>query len=334
VSEHVYQSDPDMAPDSDFEPGELAHLLTGNEGRLLDQRRTPVRVRALCPEQGLFEVEILAFEDRGASWWVPFEDAGLYQFARGSLTTSAQQLADLREAVRRLDRPLHLPAAAGARETSLETVSGERSAAAEWLTGRGFATFDATAAIASREGESLAASLLEEYLSAKGLLEIDEALARTFVSNPRSGELVKGHAIVLAELGLCAYSGKVARDPGLFEGAWSRERRAAHIFARLAFTQALWARASTRAAPLYRALASQVAPTASTGSSLISATFSEDVALEHFRGGDSVRFAAVLRQPLPLGRLFMSFLETREMSRRYREAEAVLLGGPAPGQQF
>ena len=40
-----FESDPDRAPDSDFEPGDASHLCVGNEGRLLDFRRTPVRVK-------------------------------------------------------------------------------------------------------------------------------------------------------------------------------------------------------------------------------------------------------------------------------------------------
>ena len=48
-----------------------------------------------------------------------------------------------------------------------------------------------------------------------------------------AGELVTGHRIVIAELGLVPYAGKVVRDPGLFEGRWSKPRRAAHVLARL-----------------------------------------------------------------------------------------------------
>jgi hypothetical protein len=61
-----YEDDPEMAPDSAFESGRLDHLMVGNEGRLLDARRTPVRVVGLRPEFAFFEVEVLAFEDRGA----------------------------------------------------------------------------------------------------------------------------------------------------------------------------------------------------------------------------------------------------------------------------
>ena len=64
----IFQFNPDMAPDSDFESGELQHLVVDNLGRLLDPRRTPVRLVALHADTGMFEVELLAFEDKGAHW--------------------------------------------------------------------------------------------------------------------------------------------------------------------------------------------------------------------------------------------------------------------------
>ena len=77
----MYQSDPAARPDTEFAPGELRWLMTGNTGRLLDDRRTPVRVTALDLAHGYFEAEILAFEDAGARWLVPLEDVTRYQFA-------------------------------------------------------------------------------------------------------------------------------------------------------------------------------------------------------------------------------------------------------------
>ncbi len=40
----IYLDNPDLAPDSDFEPGAHRHLVVSNKGRLLDSRRTPVSV--------------------------------------------------------------------------------------------------------------------------------------------------------------------------------------------------------------------------------------------------------------------------------------------------
>ena len=54
-----------------------------NEGRLLDFRRTPVRIERLSDETGLATIQILAFEDQGARWDVAYEDVGEYQFKKG-----------------------------------------------------------------------------------------------------------------------------------------------------------------------------------------------------------------------------------------------------------
>src|SRR5664279_2782326 len=61
----IYQSDPGRRPDSEFTRGEPRYLVVGNAARLLDARRTPVMITGLDLEEGLFEVEIKAFEDRG-----------------------------------------------------------------------------------------------------------------------------------------------------------------------------------------------------------------------------------------------------------------------------
>lgn len=61
-----FESDPQRAPDSDFESGVLEHWCAGNDGRLLDFRRTPVRIRAISCSTGLATVEIMAlYGDRG-----------------------------------------------------------------------------------------------------------------------------------------------------------------------------------------------------------------------------------------------------------------------------
>ncbi|HET6866787.1 MAG TPA: hypothetical protein VFH80_12790 [Solirubrobacteraceae bacterium] len=62
---------------------------------------------------------------------------------------------------------------------------------------------DLTRHISRREGDPRLYDLLDEVMTDRGLAELDHDFSATFVTNPASGELVKGHAIVLAELGLC-----------------------------------------------------------------------------------------------------------------------------------
>ena len=132
MSSNWYQFDPDRAPDTDFEPGEMHHLRVGNEGRLLDFRRTPVRVIRVCDETGLATVEILKFEDNGALWDVPYEEVGKYQFKKGCPRASAEALGRIAQEAARLDRQVDIRCESQ-RDQTLATISHERERAGAWL---------------------------------------------------------------------------------------------------------------------------------------------------------------------------------------------------------
>jgi hypothetical protein len=163
----------------------------------------------------------------------------------------------------------------------------------------------------------------------RGLDELESSFSTTFVNNPGSGEVVKGHAMVAAELGLCPYRGKVARDPKLFSGARSRWRRAEHLLWRLALTQELWRTLGGEGLACYRGTASETPLRLQLTGSFVSATMSKAVAQAHFDAGPATGFGVIWRQALPRDRLFMSFLETRAMNNLFHEAEVVLLGDSA-----
>lgn len=188
----------------------------------------------------------------------------------------------------------------------------------------GLRAVDIERSIAGREGDRRLYELAEQLLEDNGLGAIEHDVLRPFVSNPRAGEMVKGHAIVLAELGLCPYRGRVVRDPDLFVGDRSKEIRAEHVLWRMALTQELWS--SIGSVPVYRAAASDEALRPANAESFVSATFSREVAASHFEGGPTTKAATLMRQDLPLDRLFATFLETRAMNERFREAEALLIG--------
>ena len=323
----VYQSDPGAAPDSDFEPGRLEHLVAGNEGRLLDARRTPVAVTAVVPETGSFELEVRAFEDAGARWLLPLEDVGDFQFALDARTASPAEVGELEAAIARFDQPLVIECAGSARRASLDRLAAERAAATDWLYAHAAPRPGLDHHIATREGDPRLYRLLHEFLGPRDLAELDRDFTRTFVSNPRSGELVKGHAIVLAELGLCPFSGKVVRDPATFDGPCSRQRRADHLVARLAFTQALWSGWGHETVTLYRGAATET-EFRHRPASFVSATFSLDVAKDHFAGGAATKAARLTGQEVTVDRLLMTFLESEGMNQAFKEAEGVLLGHP------
>jgi hypothetical protein len=321
----IYASDPDPAPDSDFAPGELRHLVTGNRGRLLDARRTPITVTAIRPAIGAFELEVGAFEDAGARWELALEEIGRFQFARGGAVAPPDVVAELEGALRRFDRELLIEPDPAARQETLRRIDRARADVRIELP----APLDLAARVQARAGDPELFTLLDGLVADRDVADLEQRFADAFVSNPRSGEFVKGHAIVLAELGLCPYRGKVVRDPGVFEGAGRKERRAEHLVARLAFTYELWSTVGDETVTLYRGAAVDGPLPERSSSSFVSATFSREVAAAHFEGGSTTWTAVQWRQTVPVTRLLMTFLETREMNGRFREAEAVLIGDPA-----
>jgi hypothetical protein len=324
----IYRSDPDAAPDSDFALGELRHLVVGNRGRLLDARRTPVTVTAVIPEIGAFEVEIGAFEDAGTRWELPLQDIHRFQLARGGAVAPDQALAELERAAGRFDRELVVECDPAARTETLRRIAAERKELKSQFAADMKTQLDVDAHINERKGHENLFAMLESTMAACGLADLEQRFAAAFVSNPKAGEFVKGHAIVLAELGLCPYRGQVVRNPETLETPFSRARRADHLIARLAFTQELWTAVGHRSVTLYRGMAAEGPLQAPQQSSFVSATFSREVATEHFEGSPRTKTALLIRQELAITRLVMTFLETRAMNERFQEAEAVLIGDP------
>ena len=328
----IYASDPDAASDEQFEPGRLEHLVAGNTGRLLDPRRTPVSVTGIELASGQFVVEVLAFEDRGASWRVPFEEAGRFQFARGAARAAADDLRRYRAAIARFDRQASVEATASQAAAARSRLLRERAIVRERLDALGVpVTLDPTACIERREGDPGLTASVEAILAERGLVRLDRLFATQYVSNPWSGDLIKGHAIVAGELGVAAYHGKVMRDPEGFAAEWSKERRAEHLLLRLALSAELWSRTGQGEALLYRAVTSETALTARQPAVFVSATFAREVAEEHFGGGPRTRSAALYRKTIPLERLFMTFWETPALNGAYAEAEAILIGSGPDG---
>ena len=321
----IYASDPNQAPDSEFVPGELRHLVTGSPGRLRDARRTPITVTAVRPDVGAFEVEVGAFEDAGARWELSLEEISRFQFVRGGPVAPPETLAELDNALRRFDRALVIDPDPAARQETLRRIDRVRADVRIELP----APLDLAALVRARAGDPELFTLLDEFIADRDVADLERRFTSAFVSNPRSGEFVKGHAIVLAELGLCPYRGKIVRDPGVFEGAGRKERRAEHLIARLAFTSGLWSAIGEETVTLYRGAAVEGQLPEPSLSSFVSATFSHDVAAAHFEGGPTTRTAVLWRQRVPVARLLMTFLETRAMNGRFREAEALLVGDPA-----
>jgi len=327
-ADRVYETDPDAAPDSAFVPAELGHLVPGARLRLRDDRRTPLRVLGVDLPRGLVALEVGAFEDAGARWELPVEDVARLQAPRDAPRAPPAQVGALREAVARLDRPLRVPAPAAARAATLARVARERAALRPVLDAAGVpARLDVADAVERRTGPPELVALADALVARRGLTELDRAFCEELVRQG-AGEEVKAHAIVLAELGLCPYKGKVLRDPALLEGRRSRARRAEHLVLRMGLAQELWARTGRPTVTLLRAATADGELPPPPRGSFVSATCSRAVAEDHFAGGPTTRVAVLLRQEVALERVVLSFLETAAMNARFREAEVLLVGAP------
>lgn len=69
----LHQKHENILPDELFEQGTLYHLVPGNEGRVLDGRRTPGILEIYDSESAMFVWRITDFEDKGEFWEIPAE---------------------------------------------------------------------------------------------------------------------------------------------------------------------------------------------------------------------------------------------------------------------
>jgi hypothetical protein len=318
----IHESDPDQAPDGDYERGEFHHLVPGNAGRMLDTRRTPVAIGSVDPDLGTFEVEVLAFEDRGARWLIEVERVSHFQFPHDAPRADRATVATLAEAADRFGRPLDIPVDGRARtRTQARLREEERRAAA--------ALGDCPpVALDGRGGDTSVQRVLHGFLADRGLTDLEATFTAQYASNPSSGELVKGHEIVIARLGLVPYHGRVVRDPHLFAGGWSEGRRGEHVVARLGFVRAMLRAAGHDRVWLYRGLAADGPLEAPPARTFVSTTFDRAVAESIAGRGPATVVSVLIAQLVPVDRVFMTFIETTELNRVYREAEAILLAEP------
>lgn len=328
MPENVYRSDPGAAPDSEFLPGQLRHLVAGNRGRLLDPRRTPVHITDVRPQTGFFEVEIDAFEDTGARWLIPLESVTSYQFATAGATATGAAMHALRDAVTRCDVQITITAGATAQAGTRRRLGAEQARAGDWLTRHGTPPgFDPEPFIEARAGWPAAQDWLTSYLTSRDLADIDQAVTSDYVSNPWAGDLVLGHLIVLAELGLGTLTARAPRDPESSPPAgtriggqntswpgWASPRRCGTEPAATSCSTAGWHYTTDPRPQTARP------QTLTTDLDVVP----PQVAGSHYQSSEAT-MATLYRQRLTPQQLFMTFLETTAMNRQFREAEAVLL---------
>ncbi len=327
-----YDNHPLPTSDEDYEVAAIASLVPGASARMLDPRRTPVRISAVAPETATFTVEVLGFEDAGAVWDFPLWDIAKFQIKCGGKKISLSEEVAISTKVEQFKKRIFLNCDAHSTVQTNNKLISMKIDVEKWLAAN--SRISKTARDIDFEAgkgcEGFRADL-ENWLKTRGLTHIDNEFMRVYSSNPNSGEFIKGHRIVLAELGICPYKGYVQRDPKLFDGLWSRQHRAEHIVARLSFIRAAFKRLGFRNLPLYRTTYSDDRITAPRNTGFVSTTFSRDVAMALFEAGHKARQVKISWQHVSIERVFMTFLETPNLCQRYDEAEAILLFDPENG---
>jgi len=323
----IHQSDPNRRPDSDFVPGELALLVEGNCCRLLDGRRTPGVIESVDDGTGFFRWRISAFEDEGKNWDVPIEDVVRFQFERDAVRLDREQVIGLEECVERFGKKLVIEAPPGVCAATEARLREREEQARQWLkTESSFFLCHKDLPLRSRQGSAKLAEDLRRFLDEKGLLDLEVTTAETIVTNPNSGEWIKGMLIVLADMGLVTYCGKIVRTPGLFEGIGTKRRRWEYLLERLAFVRAAFRLAGHSEVVVYRGMSSE-SDWRDLPRAVLSCTFSLRVAkaFADFDVESKARTSYLMKLTVPAERLWMTYCETAGFNGRYLEAEALLL---------
>lgn len=327
----AYETD-DTSQEMDLIAADLSHILAGQVLFLRDPRRTPVQVLACVPATASFTVRVAAFEDKGAEWVLPFWDIAKFEVARGAACLGPDERNRLAARSAVFERHITIDVAPRACQETLQRIVALQADTEAWLR----ATFPELPTDAAMLTDGTTPSpqwsrACEAFMQRQSVARMDQAFARHYASNPNAGELIKGHRLAMADLGLVPYDGPVPRDPQLFEGDWSKPARGAHVVARLAFMRAMLALLGLGAVPLYRTVYSTGGLTGPINRGFVSATFSPDVAADLFAAGQATNVAATYWQKVAPERIFMTYWETPALSVRYQEVEAVLLFDPLDG---
>lgn len=166
----------------------------------------------------------------------------------------------------------------------------------------------------------------------QNVADLEQAFSQAWASNPGGDETVKAHLLVLAGLGLADYHGPALRDPARVVGDESIARREHHVLARLGLVRAMFAEAGMAALMLYRGYSLTVPWDPGRHRSLLSATADRAVAESHFSAATPE--GLLQRATIPVERVFMTWLETPQLSQPYRESEVVLLAAEARSALF
>ena len=323
----VHEYDEEMRPDEDFIKGELDLIVPGNKCRLLDGRRTNGVIEAYFENSGMFRWKITKYEDKGKHWDLPAEEIERFQFEKESERLSPTEVKKIKAAVKQYDKEMSIKATEANKKKTEEIIKATKEQIKRWLKNNSqFLKENDKIDFDKVNGyESLAQDILN-YMESEDLAEQEALTQKYFVLNPSSGEWIKGLKIMLAELGLVDYKGKVTRTNSIFKGKGSKLLRRKYLINRLAFMRALFELLDIKELVLYRGMSTEKG-WLEKERTFLSCTCNPEVA-EAFcclKRDSKYKNSYLVKLTVPVNDIFMTYLETEAMNNQYKEAEAIIL---------
>lgn len=323
----VHEYDDKMKSDDEFVDGDISLLVEGNHCRLLDGRRTTGVIEKYYEDCGMFRWRITKYEDTGKYWDLPAESVKGFQFQKDSLRLSYDQIKQVNKHIIEFDKDIKIEAKETDRSNTEKEIKETKEKIEEWLKENSlFLKSGEEINFSSREGSKLLGKDLMNYMKYIGMLEEEIKTAETMVLNPNSGEWVKGMNIVLGEMGLVTYQGKMPRTKDIFKGLGDKNNRRKYLINRLAFIRAYFSMLDIDEVVLYRGMSNEKR-WKKVNRTYLPCTFSLEVAkaFSDFERESKYKNSYLVKMTCPIDKLFMTYWETEAMNRQYKEAEALVL---------
>lgn len=323
----THEQDKNMRPDSEFINGDLAFLVEGNCCRLLDGRRTTGYIEKYCHESAMFRWRITKYEDTGKYWEMPAETIKSFQFEKDAKRLPEKDITLIKKKIEQFEEKIYIKADENEIIKTEDKIRLKEKIIIQWLKEKSsFFQSDGQFDMTSNQGSDLLIKDLKQYMKSVGLLKVEEKTAGALVLNPSSGEWIKGMEIVLGEMGLISYAGKVPRTKDIFSGLGSRDIRCEYLINRLAFIRAYFKLLEITEVVLYRGMCTE-GGWKETSRSFLSCTFNLSIAKEfsNFDRESRYKHSYLIKVTCPVNKIFMTYLETEELNKQYKEAEALIL---------
>lgn len=285
-------------------------------------------IQATDFDGGFFRWQITDFEDKGKYWDVPIEDVAQYQFAKNSKVLGDEGVDKLVQLARRYAQALIITPTSHQQESFQIEVKKVSDIARNWLLNKStfFSTHQLFDFQNARGSHHLSVDLLQ-FLDELGLSELERKTAETYVLNPQSGEWMKGIQIAAAEAGMKEFKGTVVRTKDLFTGIGAKENRIKYIQSRIGFVVAMFDLMGRKEVVLYRGMATEGVWSSGKQKFFSSWTFSKKVAdaFARLEPNDHSSNSYLIKRTIPTNKLFMTYIETKEMNAQYEEVEAIVV---------